>query len=102
MFYKIYIKRQTVSKQKPTVITFCERSVVVFIIMDYIQYGYESYDIGIRQLLHSGTFIDAYPLHDGPWEWPTDPKEPINDRQVFQTWFIHFIPFKKKTLLNIY
>lgn len=77
-----FVFRETVSKQIPKTFTTCERSTIVNSIMRYTKYGEHPFDVGLEQLIHKSVFSAAFPLHDGPYEWPENDNQPLNDRQV--------------------
>lgn len=49
-------------------------------IMQKIQFGEERSDYGFHKLINDKILIDAFPLHDGQYQWTNTGI--INDRQV--------------------
>jgi len=62
----------------------CERARLVYYILEQTRFGDNELDLGIFNLQHNGSFIDGYPLHDGPPLADLD-DEPVNDRQRLQS-----------------
>lgn len=66
-----------------------QRATLTFKILSSMRYGNKSDQVGIRKLLHNGSFIAAYPLHDGPLPLRDDPTLPENQTcrgRLYQKW----------------
>lgn len=65
---------------RPKEITNAERSGIVYHLMEDTIFGDDICDSGLTRLKKKEIIDDAYPLHDGKWEWSDE--GPLNHRQV--------------------
>ncbi|KAF2902281.1 hypothetical protein ILUMI_03902 [Ignelater luminosus] len=72
--------KETLSGERPTKITEIERIMIVHMLLSRAVFGDKCNEHGIEKLKQRGTFIAAYPLHSGQWEWTV--RGPLNDRQL--------------------
>lgn len=73
----------SVSGEKPIEITTSEKIMITSKVLSVASFGPGFFDSGINELLKSGAFQTAFPLHDGDWKWTEE--GPLNDRQVIKS-----------------
>lgn len=54
--------------------------MIVHKVLSSARFGNDVTDYGINNLMKRGVLEDAYPLHDGNWEWTEEGS--LTDRQV--------------------
>lgn len=66
-----------------------QRGTLTFEMLSGLQYGHKKDQIGIRKLMNNNTFLDAFPLHDGPLPKNDDEFAPANQSvraQLYLRW----------------
>ncbi|KAJ8985729.1 hypothetical protein NQ317_014380 [Molorchus minor] len=64
----------------PTDVTSAERIMVLYRILSRTKFGDENSDYGLEKLISLNIIVDAYPLHEGPFEWTESGS--LSDRQL--------------------
>ncbi|KAG5886690.1 hypothetical protein JTB14_007092 [Gonioctena quinquepunctata] len=76
---------ESVASQLPSTVTSAEKIMVIYKILHRIKFGTKHSQYGITKLLGEKVFIDAYPLHEGPYQWTETGN--LTDRQLLsQFW----------------
>ncbi|KAK2588193.1 hypothetical protein KPH14_004232 [Odynerus spinipes] len=87
-----------VVKDRDTAYTPAQRSLIVMQILLRARYDENHEKAGIRRLLADGTFLDCYPLHEGPYDKPSYNGEILDRHLLYLIWASPMQWFKKQPL----
>ncbi|KAI4489875.1 hypothetical protein M0804_004057 [Polistes exclamans] len=87
-----------VVKDRGTAYTPAQRSLIVMQILLRARYDETHEKAGIRRLLADGTYLDCYPLHEGPYDKPGDNGEILDRHLLYLIWASPMQWFKKQPL----
>ncbi|KAL3277529.1 hypothetical protein HHI36_012874 [Cryptolaemus montrouzieri] len=81
--------------------TSCEINLLLYkILSDPLTYD-ERDVYGIDKMIKLGFIKDAFPLHDGPWQWAEEKQENLNDRQILSKYWANFSMWYKEQPINL-
>ncbi|KAL1516169.1 hypothetical protein ABEB36_000088 [Hypothenemus hampei] len=83
----------------PNYIITSERIMVVNQILRRVVWGDRQSEYGLHRLIKYKILTDAFPLHDGNYQWTTT--GPLNDRQLLAMYWGSFSCWHKKQPLNL-
>lgn len=69
-YYFLFLFRRFVVKDRETAYTPAQRSQIVMQILMRTRYDEISEKAGIRRLIADGSYLDCFPLHEGPYNKP--------------------------------
>ncbi|KAG7214086.1 hypothetical protein KM043_001446 [Ampulex compressa] len=87
-----------VVKDRDTAYTPAQRSLIVMQILLRARYDENHEKAGIRRLLADGTYLDCFPLHEGPYDRPTIAGEILDRHLLYLIWARPTQWFKKQPL----
>nr|XP_022906767.1 anoctamin-5-like isoform X2 [Onthophagus taurus] len=89
----------TLMDLRPTKPTKAEKSMLLYLLMTKTWFDVNANDYGVDKLLSKGIFADAYPLHDGAYEWTKMGQ--LTDRQLLAKYWASFLCVYKNQPLNL-
>nr|XP_050845862.1 anoctamin-4 [Vespula vulgaris]XP_050845863.1 anoctamin-4 [Vespula vulgaris]XP_050845864.1 anoctamin-4 [Vespula vulgaris]XP_050845865.1 anoctamin-4 [Vespula vulgaris] len=87
-----------VVKDRDTAYTPAQRSLIVMQILLRARYDEAHDKVGIRRLVADGTYLDCYPLHEGPYNKPENNGEVLDRHLLYLIWASPMQWFKKQPL----